>query len=376
MFIVIHYSEIGTKGKNRKDFENKLITNIQNKLKGLSFKVKRIYGRIILDTDLDKELIIKKLSKIFGISSFSFAEKSELDINDIKEKVLIVAKDKTGEIRVETKRSNKSFELKSIEINQKVVEYLFENGFKVNIRNHDHLINIEICEKNAFIYDNVYLGLGGLPVGITGKVVCLLSGGIDSPVAGFKLMKRGCNVIFVHFSNNKQEKNKILKLIEILSQYQINTKIYVVDFTELQKEIIANVDSRYRMLLYRKFMFKIAELVAENEQALALVTGDNLAQVASQTLENLDVLHSGLKYNVFSPLIGEDKIDIIKIAQSIGTFETSIIPYQDCCSFLIDQHPITHAKFDDIHRFEERIDPKLVLKGFKNAEIRLVKNGM
>ena len=376
MFIVIHYSEIGTKGKNRKDFENKLITNIQNKLKGLSFKVKKIYGRIILDTDLDKELIIKKLSKIFGISSFSFAEKSELDINDIKEKVLIVAKDKTGEIRVETKRSNKSFELKSIEINQKVVEYLFENGFKVNIRNQDHLINIEICEKNAFIYDNVYLGLGGLPVGITGKVVCLLSGGIDSPVAGFKLMKRGCNVIFVHFSNNKQEKNKILKLIEILSQYQINTKIYVVDFTELQKEIIANVDSRYRMLLYRKFMFKIAELVAENEQALALVTGDNLAQVASQTLENLDVLHSGLKFNVFSPLIGEDKIDIIKIAQSIGTFETSIIPYQDCCSFLIDQHPITHAKFDDIHRFEERIDPKLVLKGFKNAEIRLVKNGM
>ena len=123
-------------------------------------------------------------------------------------------------------------------------------------------------------------------------------------------------------------------------------------------------------------MFKIAELVAENEQALALVTGDNLAQVASQTLENLDVLHSGLKYNVFSPLIGEDKIDIIKIAKSIGTFETSIIPYQDCCSFLIDQHPITHAKFDDIHRFEERIDPKLVLKGFKNAEIRLVKNGM
>src|SRR3989344_3001132 len=376
MFVVIHYSEIGTKGKNRKDFENKLITNIQNKLKGLSFKVKKIYGRIILDTDLDKELIIKKLSKIFGISSFSFAEKSELDINDIKEKVLIVAKDKTGEIRVETKRSNKSFELKSIEINQKVVEYLFENGFKVNIRNQDHLINIEICEQNAFIYDNVYLGLGGLPVGITGKVVCLLSGGIDSPVAGFKLMKRGCNVIFVHFSNNKQEKNKILKLVEILSQYQINTKIYVVDFTELQKEIIANVDSRYRMLLYRKFMFKIAELVAENEQALALVTGDNLAQVASQTLENLDVLHSGLKYNVFSPLIGEDKIDIIKIAKSIGTFETSIIPYQDCCSFLIDQHPITHAKFDDIHRFEERIDPKLVLKGFKNAEIRLVKNGM
>src|SRR3989344_6084508 len=139
MFIVIHYSEIGTKGKNRKDFENKLKT--------MSFKVKRIYGRIILDTDLDKELIIKKLSKIFGISSFSFAEKSELDINDIKEKVLVVAKDKAGEIRIETKRSNKSFELKSIEINQKVVEYLFENGFKVNIKNQDHLINIEICEK-------------------------------------------------------------------------------------------------------------------------------------------------------------------------------------------------------------------------------------
>jgi len=373
---VIHYGEIGLKGKNREFFERRLITTINAALKELTKKkAMRKYGRIILPLEGEEEEIKERLMHICGIKYFSFAKIVPLEMEKIKEVALDMVKKKEGSFKVETSRSNKSFFLNSMEINRLVGEYIVrKTKRKVNLKNPDVTIFIEICEKEAYIYSEKIKGVGGLPVIPSERVVCLLSGGIDSAVASFLMMKRGCRVIFAHFFNKTIHSpfviKKIERLVETLSSYQLRSRLYIIPFEDIQKEIIKKVPAKQRMIIYRRYMMRIANKIASKEKAKAIVTGDSVAQVASQTLDNLKVIYDASSLPVLPPLIGFDKEETIEIAKKIGTYEISITPYEDCCSFMIAKHPETKAKKREIEELESILDiEELVDESIKNAKI-------
>ncbi|MBS3053147.1 MAG: tRNA 4-thiouridine(8) synthase ThiI [Candidatus Aenigmarchaeota archaeon] len=366
--VVVHYGEIGTKGKNRGFFENKLMDNIK---KIIDTKIDKQYGRLVLEGNPKN---LADLSGVLGIVSFSPAVRTELDIEKIKDKALLLAKENpAGTFAIETKRSNKNFTLDSKQINRIVGEHVAKNtGMKVDLNSPVKKIFIEVSDKECYIYDKKIPGPGGLPVGVSGTVVSLLSGGIDSPVASYLMMKRGCNVVFVHFHNYTSKiEEKIEKLVAVLNKYQYKSKLYMVPFFPIQEKIIEKIPETHRMIVYRRVMMRIAGKIAEKEGAKALVTGDNLAQVASQTLDNLDVIHSASNETVFSPLIGMDKNDIIDIAKNIATYDLSILPYPDCCTYMIAKHPETRAKKEEIESMEKELDIKaLVDYGIEKAEVK------
>jgi len=377
--VVIHYGEIGLKGKNREFFERKLITTINTTLKDVTEnKARRKYGRIILFLEGEEEKIKERLKHICGIKYFSFAQIVPLDMERIKEIALDMVKKREGSFKIETSRSNKAFFLNSMEVNQMVGEYVVQKtGKKVNLKDPNVTIFIEICEKEAYIYLEKIQGVGGLPIIPSEKVVCLLSGGIDSAVASFLMMKRGCKVIFLHFFNKTIHssfvRKKIEKVVEKLASYQLKSKLYMIPFESIQKEIIKKVPGKQRMIVYRRYMMRIADKIARMEKAKAIVTGDSVAQVASQTLDNLRVIYDVSSFPVLSPLIGFDKEDTIKIAKDIGTYEISIIPYEDCCSFMIAKHPETKGKVKEIERLENELEiEELIDEAVKNAETLVI----
>lgn len=367
--ILVHYSEIGIKGGNRGFFEKKLVNNIKRSIK---CQAERQQGRIILRNFNVKEL--EKLRRIAGISSFALAEEVPLDMAKIKKAVAAVArKNKKKTFRITAKRSNKSFKYNSMELNKILGgPAITATKMKVDLHNPDVEIFVEIAEK-AYVYTGKTSGVEGLPVGSAGKVVSLLSGGIDSPVAAYRMMTRGCRIVFVHFHNYDPFRAKIEGLVQILSTYQNSSVLYLVPFKEVQQEIIKKTlknGSKYRMLLYRRLMMQIAEQVAKREKALGLVTGDSVAQVASQTLQNLNVIYEPVKLPIFSPLIGTSKKEIIEQAKNIGTYETSIQPYTDCCSVLVGKHPATHASLEAVKKLEKKLKiTSLVKKALKKAEV-------
>jgi thiamine biosynthesis protein ThiI len=292
--IIVHYSEIGTKGKNRIFFERTLIRNIKRALRG---KVKRVYkrhGRIVCDLagkTVKQEGIIEILETLPGIANFSFAVKSGLELTEIKRRSLGILKSEDfSTFMVISRRSNKEFRNTSQEMNGILGEHIIRHmEKKVDLHKPDVKLYVEICEKEAFIYSVKHHGLGGLPVDSGGRVVCLLSGGIDSPVASFLMMKRGCSVIFIHIFNktlaNEGVLAKLDSIVSRLKSIQLSSKLYVVPFEKIQREIIMKVPSKYRMIVYRRFMFMIANEIARAEKAKGIVTGDSIGQVASQTLE-------------------------------------------------------------------------------------------
>lgn len=381
--VVVHYGEIGIKGKNRSFFEKKLVENIKWNVKNIKvLSVKRLLGRIVIDIDKSTNLseLRSKLENIFGITNFSFSIRTDLDLETLKKTSLNLITDKAKSFRIKTTRSNKNFQYSSSQINELIGEFVLNHKkLKVDLENSDQTVFIEITDKDAFIYTEKIKSLGGLPVGVSGKVVSLISGGIDSPISSFLTMKRGCSIIFVHFFNStintKQAIEKVINLVEVLSKYQFKTKLYLVPFENIQKEIIKCVNSKYRMLVYKRYMLKIAEKILESENALALVDGCNIGQVASQTLSNINTINSASNYHVFSPLAGFDKEEIIQIAKKIKTFELSIQPYQDCCSFLISEHPATSSNIKEIESFELQINEKeLIEQALKNSTVKKIMN--
>jgi thiamine biosynthesis protein ThiI len=240
------------------------------------------------------------------------------------------------------------------------------SGKRVDLTKPELTICVEICDKNAFVSKEKILGVGGLPVGSAGRVVCLISGGIDSPVAAYMMMNRGAEVVFVHFQNDTQMKHsverKIAALVRILSAYQGESKLYIVPFGDVQRNIIIGVNSRIRMLIYRRFMVRIACEIAKLEGAKALVLGDSLSQVASQTLENINTVYAVSDRAILSPLIGFNKKDTVALAKKMGTYESSILPYGDCCSFMIAEHPVTHASIEEAARAEDTLDIERLVK--------------
>jgi len=375
---VVHYAEIAIKGKNRPLFERILIENIRKSIKGLkALGVRRRYGRLIVGLKEDSKLeeIEEKLKKIPGISSFSPALKTNHDLDKIKDASLILMQEATEtSFYIKVKRSYKKFPLKSMEISKEVGTHLGKvKGKIVDFVTPEITLFIEIVENGAYVYTKKVKGIGGLPVSVSGKVMVLLSGGIDSPVAAYLTLKRGCKNIYVHFHSEpytkESSRKKVEELARQIAEHQNETKIFMVPLIDIQKEVMTKTDKKYRIILYRRFMFRIAEALARKSKAKALVTGENLGQVASQTIENIHAIHSTINMPVIQPLITFDKQEIINLAEKIGTYKKSIEPHDDCCSLFVPKHPATKSDINIVISEESKLDVEtLVRDALKKTE--------
>ncbi|CUU03300.1 thiamine biosynthesis protein ThiI [Candidatus Thermokryptus mobilis] len=387
--VICHYHEVALKQKNRRVFEKKLRTNIAFALSDLVGQrmVMRGYGRlkIVLPFGFDErekfEIAKSRLSNVFGIVNFGIGLSVGLDIEDICKASLKVIEGKSFyTFRVKTKRQNKNFPLNSTEVNKQVgafiIEHFKNNGVdvKVDLKNPDLTVYIEIVDKEAYVYADRFKGPGGLPVGSSGKVVALISAGFDSPIASLLMMKRGAKVVFVHFHSypytSYDSIEQVREIVKILSKYQLHSKLYIIPIAEAQRIIVLNAPVGLRTILYRRLMVRIAEKVAQIEGAEALVTGESLGQVASQTLRNIRVINQVATLPILRPLIGIDKVEIIQKAKEIGTYEISSQPYDDCCSFLTGRHPETWANLDEILEIERKLDwDNLIQMSFSGAQV-------
>lgn len=379
---IVHYAEVGLKGKNRVFFEKKLARNIKISLQGTGYaEVKRLHDRILilLHSHSDVAEIENRLRKVIGIAHFELVLRTQKDLKAIKSAALTLTEGKTYDtLKVETKRSDKSFPLTSPEISSEVGGYLIQKTeTRAEMHNPDLRIWIDVSNSHAYVYTEKLRGIGGLPVGVSGKVLVMLSGGIDSPVAAWQMIKRGAKAVYIHFYSypytDKASLEKAIELVQILAESNYRSTMYLLPFAELQQTIVTDTPSPFRVLLYRRMMARISEHVARMEEAEALVTGESLAQVASQTLSNLRAIEAVADIPILRPLIGFDKIDIIEKAEQIGTFEVSTLPHQDCCSLFVPKHPATRATISELDKAEQELDIEvLVDKTLKGMEKRIV----
>lgn len=379
---VVHYDEIALKGKNRNIFEQRLVRNIKQALYGSGYEsIHRLPGRILiyLGDTVDPEPIKQKLATVFGIAYFSMGIETDQDLDTLKEAALQLVRayhEPYKTLRIDTKRSNKNYPILSPDMNAAVGAYVLEHiDAKVDLKNPDLTCHIEIVNRTAFVYLGKVSGLGGLPVGVSGRVATMLSGGIDSPVAAWRMMRRGCYTDFIHFYSypytDKTSLEKVLTLTELLTQFQFRTKLYLVPFSDVQLQIVTKAPPRLRVILYRRMMIRIAERLASQNGCQALVTGESLAQVASQTLNNLRTIEAVSDTPILRPLIGYDKLEIMREAEQIGTYETSILPYDDCCSLFVPESPATNAKPDEAEQGERDLDlAELTEKALEQTELR------
>lgn len=383
---LVHYHEIGLKGRNRGFFENRLKSNISSICKSNNFPIKNIFkisGRIciFLNEDIDKvaaEEIYGCISKIPGCARVSCGFKCEQSIEAMIKAGCIVM-DEAGQVdsfKVSARRNHTSFEYDSMQINQLVggkISDAFPN-VKVKMKNPTLDIKLEVIEGSAYVYGTSIVGVGGLPVGTSGKVVGLLSSGIDSPVALWKLARRGARIVGVHFSGapivSDESEYLVREIGDVFNKSGCIHKIYIIRIGEFQKQIAQSSPEKLRIILYRRLMYKIAEEVAELENAGALITGESLGQVASQTIENLAATNNAVDIQVFRPLIGSDKQEIIDLAQKIGTFDISSHQAPDCCTLYMPKNPETHANIKFVKYAEEDFDYKnWISQAIKNAKV-------
>ncbi len=385
--IICHYSEIGLKGKNRIFFERKLKENIkhaQNAFTPDSFvTIQRLRGRFLIElTESGQESITKIneiLSNIFGLAYFAFAYKSEPDLDTIKEdSVELMKRFEFSTFRVTARRINAQFPYTSQDLNEEVgAEILGQLDKKVNLNHPEATCFIDVLDEGTFLFTEKIQSAKGLPVSASGTVIVMLSGGIDSPVAAYYAMKRGMRVIYVHFHSvplvSEASVEKVRDTIAILKKYQPRSKLYLIKFAPIQQQILVDCDEKLRVILYRRYMLKIAEKVAELENAKAIYTGEALGQVASQTIENMTVVEESVKLPIMRPLIGFDKIEIIAKAQEIGTYEISILPHEDCCTLYVPKHPATKARLSDVLKNEERLKSEsLINDSLETAQVEKI----
>jgi len=363
--ILIRYGELGLKGKNMKQFINKLQQNVQFALRKFEHvKVTRTQGRMIVGLNgEDAEAVMSQCQKVFGISSLSLAIKVENDEEAIKQAALAsICKEKNiATFKVSVRRANKSFPIPSQEMNRVLGGHILRNTdhLSVNVHNPDVEVNVDIREKATFITAKKILGLGGLPVGSGGKSLVLLSGGIDSPVAAYLMMKRGVQVEMIHFHSppftSERAKQKVIDVTKELCEYSGGKiKIHFIPFTKLQQEIFKTMPERYGMTIMRRMMVKIAEKVCQRYQILAMTTGESVGQVASQTLASMNAINEMTNLPVLRPLLTFDKDDIINISKDINTYDISIRPYEDCCTIFVPKSPATNPKREKINFLESK----------------------
>lgn len=378
---IIHYSEIGLKKGNRGFFESRLRENIQQALRGCTEpRIKMDFGRFILEIENEDaiEQVIERLSKVIGIAHFCVAYQGDPDVQVLREQIYdrLKAVDFRS-FKVATRRVDKDYPHTSVEVNQLVGEKIFLGLNKtVDLHNPDLTCYIEIFNKRIYFYFDRHEGIRGLPVGSSGRVVSLISSGIDSPVASYLMMTRGCRVVFVHFHSfpftNKASYHNAIRLARQLTRYQYNSRLYLVPLVKVQEAIIMHAPAKLRLILYRRMMLRIAETIAKKERCKALVTGESLGQVASQTLDNIGVISQACTLPILRPLIGLDKEWIIAQAKQLDTFSISIEPYDDCCSYLVPKSPETHARLEEVVAAENAIEnwPSLVTEAVTSAELK------
>jgi thiamine biosynthesis protein ThiI len=362
--IIVHYQEIALKGKNRPWFLGRLVRNIRRVMKGLDVTaVRGLMGRIevVLGPDADRAQVEERLRRTFGIANFSHARRTSLDLDAIAAAMLADLGDRTcASFRVSARRADKRFPLTSPQVEREIGGRIKEaRGWRVDLSNPELTIYLEMLTNEAFYFFGKERGPGGLPTGTAGKVACLLSGGIDSPVAAHRMMKRGCTVTFVHFHSypilSRASQEKARELVTLLTRWQHRSRLYMVAFGEIQQQVVLAIPGPMRVVVYRRLMLRIAERLARMRHAQALVTGDVVGQVASQTLENLAVVGSVATLPLFRPLIGMDKDEITAEAIALGTYPVSIIPDQDCCTLFTPRNPLTRARLGDIEAAEKAL---------------------
>lgn len=380
---MIKYGELSTKKDNIKVFIDKLNSNVSKKLADYNVSISKNKVRMFIDIkDYNEVDIISKLKEVFGIHSIVVCYKCNKSIEDInilaKE---LIDKENITTFKVETNRADKSFKYNSLEVSKMVGAYLLKNvnGLKVDVHNPEITLHVEIRDDNTYLYTKEIKGLGGYPVGIQGKGLLMLSGGIDSPVAGFLASKRGIDIDCIYFDSpphtSLEAKNKVITLAKKLCNYGSNINLYVIPFTEIQLAIYKNIDPTYMITILRRMMYRISERVAKMTKSRIIINGESIGQVASQTLNSMYVINNVTSYPVIRPVACLDKLEIIEIAKNIDTYETSILPYEDCCTIFVPKHPVINPNLDKCIYFETLIDyEKLIDEAIENMTKIDVKN--
>lgn len=381
---IVHYHELALKGRNREYFEHCLIRNIRTALKDVGVRqVENLHSRIRvrLPLEVPSEIVRDRLRRVCGIANFSLGRVIPLHLSNPNVDDLATAaieeirSHSFSTFKVTARRADKRLVLTSMDIERELGAVVCRmTGKKVSLQNPDLTIYVELLSKEAFCSAEKIEGPGGMPVGVSGKVACLLSGGIDSPVAAYRMIKRGCQASFIHFSGrplvSRASEEKVHDLVRTLTAYQYDSRLYVIPFGEIQREIILAAPAPFRVVLYRRMMVRIAEELTRREHCWALVTGDSLGQVASQTPQNLCAIEEAAEFPILRPLIGMDKREIIDEAKRIGTYDISIEPDQDCCKLFVPPHPSTKTRIDDVRKIERIFDTaSLVKRGIEQAEL-------
>jgi thiamine biosynthesis protein ThiI len=359
--IVVHYKELALKGKNRPWFVKLLVRNLRAALADLRVtSIRSVMGRIEIEIESDSgwEDVRNRVRRVFGIANFSFAGRASHDFDELASAILADLGDiEPASFRVRARRSDKRFPLTSPQIEREVGGRIKEaKGWHVDLVGAALTIHLEMMPDHAFYYFGKEPGAGGLPSGTGGRVACLLSGGIDSPVAAYRMMRRGCSVLFVHFHSypilSRASQEKVREIAALLTTYQLRSRLVLVPFGELQQQVLLAVPAELRVVVYRRLMMRIAEKLARRWRARALVTGEVIGQVASQTLENMTSIAAATTLEILRPLVGMDKDEITEQAERLGTYAISIIPDQDCCQLFTPRHPATRARREEIERAE------------------------
>ena len=374
--LLVRYGEIFLKGLNRPYFIRALVRKIRYALRGTGADVQVHDGRILVRGFNDLDAVISRVTKVFGVHSVCPAVEMEKDNFDaVCSQAIAMTKGLKGTFKVNARRSDKRYPLNSPAINEEAGYRILNSNpaLKVDVHNPEHIVNIEIRDM-AYLYVKVIPAVGGMPVGTNGNATLLLSGGIDSPVAGWMIAKRGVQINAVHFHSypytSDRAKEKVLDLARKLSFSCCGIKVHIVPFTEIQMQIHEKCPEEYTTLIMRRYMMRIAEKIAEQTESEALITGESIGQVASQTMKALGTTDAVVRMPVFRPLIGFDKSEIIDIARKIGTLEISVLPYEDCCTVFTPRHPATHPRIEKIIEGEKRLDEEtLIQQALNNTEI-------
>ena len=375
--VIIRYSEIHLKGNNREFFESALISNIKHVLQDYTYEFARSNARYIIRKFDESQLeqIVDAVKNVFGVHSLSVAEEVDSNVEQIKAAALALAPT-SGSFKVNTNRADKKFPIHSMNLSADIGGDILEANpsLTVDLFHPDHVVNIDIRENGkTFVYSKIIKAVNGMPVGTAGKGVVMLSGGIDSPVAAYMMAKRGMTLRAVHFHSfpytSMQAKQKVLDLAKLVKKYSLRMTVDVVSFTEIQTAIHEKCPEEYMITIMRRFMMRIAEKLARMNGCGAVITGESLGQVASQTLESITSTNSVANIPVFRPLIGFDKDEIIEIAERIGTFKTSILPYEDCCTIFLPKKPVTKPRLNAVLKVESALDvDTLVNNAMQNIE--------
>jgi tRNA uracil 4-sulfurtransferase len=362
--IVVHYKELALKGKNRPWFIQALVRNIKTALAGLHVtSVRSVMGRIELELGpgASWDEVRERLRRVFGIANFSHANRGPHEFAALAKAILADIGDlDVASFRVSVTRADKRLPFTSPQAEREVGGLIKEaKGWDVNLERPALTIHIEMMPEGAVYFLGKEPGAGGMPSGTGGRVACLLSGGIDSPVAAYRMMRRGCAVLLIHFHSypilSRASQEKVREIAALLTTYQLRARLVMVPFGELQQQVVLGVPPELRVVVYRRLMLRIAERLARKEHARALVTGEVIGQVASQTLENMTAIAKATSFEILRPLVGMDKDEITVEAQRIGTYPISIIPDQDCCTLFTPKHPATRARLADVERAEEAL---------------------